>query len=168
VASQTAADLAVANTTGANRILIRIGWAGIALHAIHRGLRVGADEVTEGKSWLDASVELDPRIAIEIMFLTAATMQAFFIPFNRGIDALDGIVLVGLHATYIAITPKGEVGESLHVGVPGYLQDRPRPRRLTAVVALLAFSAFVLLIAVQPSLRGWRPTGPCSASPRSS
>ncbi|MFB6136663.1 MAG: sodium:calcium antiporter, partial [Halobacteriaceae archaeon] len=79
-AAAAAADLAVANMTGANRILVGLGWAGIALYAVYRASRATDDAVLERDGFLANAVELDPRIGVEILFLGAATAYAFLVP----------------------------------------------------------------------------------------
>src|SRR5699024_1281723 len=75
-----AANLAVANMTGANRILIGIGWAGIALFTVYRAKRTGDSAVEHRSGFLADAVTLDREIATEIVFLLAATAVAFFVP----------------------------------------------------------------------------------------
>ncbi|MEE6209428.1 sodium:calcium antiporter [Salarchaeum sp. III] len=159
-ASETAANLAVANMTGANRILVGLGWSIIALYAIYRARVTGDDAVKHREGFLADSVQLEPRISIEIVFLAAATVYALFIPFLGGIDALDAIVLVGLYAAYVVVILRGETTHEPQLGVPGYLQRRSRPRRIAAVLAMFVFSAFVILIAVKPFAKGLETLGP--------
>jgi len=159
-ASMAAADLAVANMTGANRILIGLGWAGIALYAIYRASRTDDESVVTRDGLLADSVSLDPRISIEIAFLGVATLYAFLVPINGGIDAVDAIVLVGIYVGYIYVIFQGEAGKELHVGVPGYLQQLSRPRRIAAVLLLFAYSAAMILLAVKPFAKGLETLGP--------
>jgi len=68
-----AANLAVANTTGANRILIGLGWSGIAMFTVYRS-RTTADAAVERRpGFLASAVQLDRNISTEIAFLLAAT-----------------------------------------------------------------------------------------------
>ncbi|WP_255152865.1 sodium:calcium antiporter [Halorarius halobius] len=159
-ASETAANLAVANMTGANRILVGLGWSLIALYAIYRA-RVTADEsVIRRDGFLRDSVQLEPRISIEILFLGAATVYALFIPFFDGIDALDAIILVGLYAAYVVVILRGESTHEPQLGVAGYLQGLARSRRIGAVLVMFAYSAFIILIAVKPFAKGLETLGP--------
>ena len=159
-AAEAAANLAVANMTGANRILIGLGWSGIALYAVYRATRTDDAVVLERNGFLTDAVELDQRIGLEILFLGLATVYALFIPFNGGIDALDAVILVGLYVAYIYVLLQGEAGEELHVGVPRYLQSFSRRRRVLAVLALFAYSGFVILVAVKPFAKGLEVLGP--------
>jgi cation:H+ antiporter len=159
-------NLAVANMTGANRILIGLGWSGIALLSIYlAGKRTGAipvgdsDIASEGR-FRDGYVDLDPSIATEILFLFVATVYAFFVPLNGGIDGIDLLVLVGLYVTYIAVIIGGEVGEhDDQVGVPAYLQQLHRQLRVPVVLLLFFYSGFLILTAVEPFAHGLEGLG---------
>ena len=159
-ASEAAADLAVANMTGANRILVGLGWSLIALYAIYRARTTGDRAVRHREGFLADAVELESRIGIEIVFLGVATAYAFLIPFRGGIDAIDALVLVGIYAGYIAVILRGETEHEPQLGVPGYLQTLPRGRRIGVVLAMFAYSGFVTLLAVKPFAKGPETLGP--------
>ncbi len=154
------ANLAIANMTGANRILIGIGWAGIALFTV---LRAGADEdpsVERRSGALADRVRLDRELGLEIVFLLAATLWAFFVPLFGGIDAGDTLLLVGLYVAYIAVILRGEHDpEEEQVGVPAYLQSFPRPARVTTVFVLFAYSGLLIFTAVEPFAHGLEELG---------
>jgi cation:H+ antiporter len=154
------ANLAVANMTGANRILIGIGWAGIALLTVWQARRTADPAVDYREGFLATRVTLDKDIATEITFLFAATAWAFFVPLGGGIDILDFTVLVGLYVAYIGIIIRGDIeaGEE-HVGVPAYLQKFPRPLRVITVLSLFAYSGFLIFIAVEPFAHGLENIG---------
>ncbi|MFB6092058.1 MAG: sodium:calcium antiporter [Haloquadratum sp.] len=156
------ANLAVANMTGANRILIGLGWSGIALFSIYKATAGSRDDssIVDREGVLRDAVKLDPSISTEILFLFVATVFAFFVPLNGGIDAIDTIVLVGLYVTYIAIIVRGDVDEhDEQVGVPAYLQARPKRIRVSVVLALFAYSGFLILTAVEPFAHGLERLG---------
>ena len=150
-----AGNLAVANMTGANRILIGIGWAGVALFTVYRSGSADDPSVESRSGPLADVVSLDRDIGLEILFLFLATLWAFLIPFNGGIDALDMAVLVGLYLAYIGVVLRGDVDPSeAHVGVPAYLQTFARPVRAAAVVALFVYSGLTIFTAVEPFAHG--------------
>ncbi|WP_311171059.1 sodium:calcium antiporter [Halobellus ordinarius] len=156
------ANLAVANMTGANRILIGLGWSGIALFSIYKattGSRADTSVVDNDGRLRDA-VKLDPDISTEILFLFLATVFAFFVPLNGGIDAIDTIVLVGLYVTYIAIIIRGDVEEiEDQIGVPAYFQATARRVRVPIVLALFVYSGFLIFTAVEPFAHGLEDLG---------
>ncbi|QKY19502.1 sodium:calcium antiporter [Halolamina sp. CBA1230] len=155
-AGAEAGNLAVANMTGANRILIGIGWAGIALYTVFRS---GADQdsaVKDRGGFLRNAVSLDRDISLEISFLLAATLWAFLVPvgvgpLSKGIDIIDMAVLVGLYVLYIGVVLRGEPEEHVeHVGVPAMLGRIPNPYRALTVITLFAFSGLIIFTAVEP------------------
>jgi cation:H+ antiporter len=154
------ANLAVANMTGANRILIGIGWSAIALFSIYKARQTAAPNVVESGGRFGNFVRLDPSISTEILFLFAATAFAFFVPLNGGIDWLDFLILVGLYVTYIGVIVGGEVEDhDDQVGVPAYLQRFPRAGRVPTVLVLFGFSGFLILTAVEPFAHGLEDLG---------
>ena len=155
-----AGSLAVANMTGANRILIGVGWSGIALLAVLRGRSDGRTAVVRRPGFLRDAVRLDRDVTVEIAFLGLATLWAFLVPLNGGIGLVDSAVLVGLYACYVAVTLGGDVDAvDEHHGVPGYVQSLPRPRRIAAVLGTFAYAGVLLLAAVKPFAHGLETLG---------
>ncbi|MFB1064778.1 sodium:calcium antiporter [Natrinema sp. H-ect4] len=155
-----AGNLAVANMTGANRILIGIGWAGIALFTIFRRGSSADPAVENRPGFLTDVVILDREIGLEIVFLLIATLWAFLVPLNGGIDVFDMLFLVGLYVCYIAVILRGEVEPDMdHVGVPAYLQGFSRPGRIATVLVLFAYSGVMIFTAVEPFAHGLESLG---------
>lgn len=73
---------ASANMTGANRLLIGLGWASVVL----------AHWLKSGKK----SVELKPRLRLEMGILAAATLYSFLIPLKGTLSWLDSAVMFAL------------------------------------------------------------------------
>ncbi|USZ72180.1 sodium:calcium antiporter [Natronosalvus halobius] len=150
-----AGNLAVANMTGANRILIGLGWAGVALFTIYRAGASVDPAVRNRRGILSDSVVLDREIGLEVVFLLLATLWAFLVPLNGGIDILDMVVLVGLYACYIAVIIRGDVEPDMdHVGVPAYLQHLPKRLRIATVFGLFVYSGTMIFTAVEPFAHG--------------
>ena len=165
-----AANLAVANMTGANRILIGLGWSAIALFTVYLARRRGDEAVEHREGTLTDVVTLDRGISTEIAFLLVATLFAFLVPLSAttfsgggsigGIGLLDTVVLVGLYVLYIAIIIRGDVDESEeHVGVPAYLQSWSKIPRVASVLFLFAYSGVMIFIAVEPFAVGLEQLG---------
>ncbi|MFT4880932.1 MAG: cation:H+ antiporter [Natronomonas sp.] len=154
------ANLAVANMTGANRILIGLGWAGIAVLTVYKA-RATSDPAVERREGLFASVvRLDRDIATEIAFLFLATLWAFAVPLGGGIGALDFLVLVGIYVAYIGIVIRGDVETAEeHAGVPAYFQGFRRRVRVPVVLGLFAYSGFLIFTAVEPFAHGLEEVG---------
>ena len=145
------ANLAVANMTGANRILIGLGWSGIALYSIWRVAKTHDDAIINRQGTLSDAVSLDHDISLEITFLFLATAWAFLVPLGGGIDVVDTLFLVGLYVGYIGIVIRGDIDPvEEHVGVPAYYQQWPRYARVPLVLGLFAFSGALIFTAVEP------------------
>ncbi|WP_135829354.1 sodium:calcium antiporter [Halorussus halobius] len=155
-----AANLAVANMTGANRILIGLGWSGIALFTVYRALGSADPAVVREPGFLRSKVQLDRELATEIAFLLAATVVAFFVPLGGGIGVGDTVVLVGLYALYIGIIIRGDVvAHDDQVGVPAYLQQYSRGPRVATVLLLFGYSGAMIYTAVHPFAHGLETLG---------
>jgi cation:H+ antiporter len=153
-------NLAVANMTGANRILIGLGWSGIAIFTVWRATQTNDSAVEERSGFLANVVTLDKGISTEIAFLFAATLWAFLVPLGGGIDVFDTVALVGLYVAYIGIIVKaGAEAEEEHVGVPAYFQEWAFPRRVAVVLFLFLYSAAMIMIAVEPFAKGLEHLG---------
>ena len=158
--SSEAANLAVANMTGANRILIGLGWSGIALFSIFRAKRTHDPAVEHRSGVLADVIGLDPKISIEIFFLLAATAYAFFVPFGGGIGPVDTLILVGLYVLYLLVIIRGDVEETEeHIGVPAYFQQYPKLPRIALVLFGFAFSGAIIFTAVHPFADGLEQLG---------
>ncbi|QIO24348.1 sodium:calcium antiporter [Haloarcula sp. JP-L23] len=154
------ANLAIANMTGANRILIGIGWAGIAAFTVWRAATTQDPAVEKRDGFLADVVKLDTDIATEITFLLVATAWAFAVPLGGGIGALDTLFLVGLYVAYIGLVLKSDIEAHDHtVGVPRYFQEWSLPWRPIAVLVLFGYSGLMIFTAVEPFAHGLEEIG---------
>jgi cation:H+ antiporter len=130
----TQASLAVANMTGANRILIGIAWPLVVLLYYIRTRRT--------------AVELQPSHGLELVVLLAATVYAFVIPIKGTLSWIDFVVLVSLFLFYLwrlAKLPSEEphlIGPAQTIAALGV-----RGRRVLSGGLALYAAALVLLIA---------------------
>ena len=154
------ANLAVANMTGANRILIGLGWAGIAALTVYKARQTEDPAVEHREGFLANTVHLDRDIATEITFLFLATAWAFLVPLGGGIGALDFLILVGIYVVYIGIIIRGDI-ETVeeHAGVPAYFQEFRRSIRVPTVLTLFGYSGFLIFTAVEPFAHGLEDIG---------
>jgi cation:H+ antiporter len=131
------APYAVANMTGANRLLIGLGWPLVVWIACRRART--------------PSLAIDPRQKLEIRYLLLATLYSLLIPLEGHIDLLDAAVLLLLFALYVVRATKSESIEVELVG-PAALLDREfgdLGRRLWAV-GLFAFAAYAIFVSAEP------------------
>lgn len=137
---ESAQEFAVANMTGANRLLIGIGWAAVVL-------------VFWWKS-KQKEVTMRPVQRIDVGYLFVASIWAVFIPLRKEIGILDMAVLVLLFGAYIFRAAREEVEEPDLVGTPRFLGTLPDVRRRTTVVMMFLFSAATILMVAEPFAHG--------------
>ena len=141
----TQAGYAVANMTGANRLLIGVGWSAIVLVA---WLRFRAREVTMERSQ-----------SIEICVLLVATLYAFTIPLKDGLSLVDTAVFVTLFAIYAWAAAKAPSHEPELVGPAHAIGELSTgPRRITTV-GLFVFAAAAIFLSAEPFAEGLVETG---------
>ncbi len=131
------APYAVANMTGANRLLIGLGWATVVLIAC---FRAGTSELV-----------IDRRQRLEMRYLVWATLYSFLIPIKGTINLFDAAVLLSLFGFYAAAAMSSESHEVNLVG-PAALVDREfghAGRRFWAI-GLFAFAAYAIFISAEP------------------
>ena len=135
------AQYAVANMTGANRLLIGIGWVVVVMIACARsGQRVLA---------------IHPRQRLEIRFLLWATLYSFVIPLSGTIHLLDAAVLLTIFMLYAYSAAHSESELVSLVGPPALIDRKFTTRgRRSWVIALFAYAAYGIFIAAQPFADG--------------
>jgi cation:H+ antiporter len=135
------AQYAVANMTGANRLLIGLGWALVVL--LH--------------CWRKSTplLRVHPRQRLEIRFMLWATLFAFTIPLSGSISLFDAAVLLTLFLVYAAYAMKGDSEEVELVGPPALVADafEDRGRRLWAG-GLFLFAVWGIVISAEPFADG--------------
>ncbi len=154
-----AAALAVANMTGANRILIGLGWSAIAIFAIYKARSTNDPAVETRTGFLADRVRLDRDISTEILFLFIATLYAFFVPLGGGIGLADTVFLVGLYFTYIIFTLNAPHSEEEQVGIPAYFQSFKKSIRVPIYLGMFVFAGLVIYTAVHPFATGLEEYG---------
>jgi cation:H+ antiporter len=152
-------SLALANMTGANRLLIGIGWSLVVFLAWYALRRRNRAQTTGTPGPSLREVTLERSHSVELAFLAIASAYSLTLPLKRSISLFDSVVLVGLFVVYtvrISRAPAEEphlVGPALYVGT-----FDPRNRRLT-VAALFVFAATVILLCAEPFAESLVETG---------
>lgn len=151
------APLALANMTGANRLLIGIGWSMVVFLAAWRIKRVAAQQGYQGE--VDTTVHLDRPHAIEIAFLAIATLYSLSLPFKSTITLVDAGVLVLIFALYAVRISRAPAEEPHLVGPAELIGSLAAPRRRFVVAAMFTFSATVILLCAEPFAEALVGTG---------
>ena len=141
-------SLALANMTGANRLLIGLGWSSVVFIAWYRSRRVrrGVDNAVHAIS----EIKLGRSHSVEIAFLAAATLYSLTLPLKHSITLIDTIVLVGLFALYMVRLARAPAEEPHLVGPARWIGGFQQTRRRAMVVAMFVWAAFVIVLCAEP------------------
>ena len=140
VAGETACSLALANMTGANRLLIGIGWSMVVFIAWYRA-RARRRPIRE--------IRLERSHSVEVAFLGLATVYCLSLPLKQSITLVDAAVLVAIFAAYTVRVSRAPAEEPHLVGPARYLGTFSPSGRRTWVVGLFLFSAAVILLSAE-------------------
>ena len=130
-------SLALANMTGANRLLIGVGWSMVVFIAWFRFRQ-------RGESF--EAVKLERANSIELTFLGLATVYSMTLPLKSSINLFDAAVLVGLFVAYTVRIATAPAEEPHLVGPARYIGTFSVTNRRAAVVGLFVFAATVILL----------------------
>ncbi|MFO0690530.1 MAG: sodium:calcium antiporter [Myxococcota bacterium] len=131
------AHYAVANMTGANRLLIGLGWTSVVLVACWRAR--------------SNSLVIPVHHNLEMRFLLYSTLYSFTIPLKGELNVLDAAVLLMLFIAYVVAATKGHHGESELVGPAAWIDARTSTNGRRAVaIFLLFYAAFAIFMSAEP------------------
>ncbi len=133
--------LAVANMTGANRVLIGVGWS-MLVFALFAQTR-------------QKTLEVSPHQRLELGFLLLATIYSLVIPIKGTLSIIDTIVLVAIFGLYVARALKSEHEEHPLVGPALMLHKRLPPRgRVTVILFFLVYACGAIWFSAEPFADG--------------
>ena len=137
-------SLAAANVTGANRLLIGVGWSAVIIIF-----------------WLKRRSGFDMRglLKLELPMLVIATLLTMVVAFSKAIPIWLAVVFIGAYIFYLWRSSTQESEEPDLLGAAAMIaRFRPLYRRLW-VLGLFVYSAGIILIAAEPFVHGLRATG---------
>lgn len=136
---------ATANMTGANRLLIGLGWSLVVI-----------------LFWLTTrkrGIILGRSISLELSFLIVATAYSFTIPLKGTISLTDAVILMGLFVLYIWRAGREEVEEPELMGPAAAIGYLPRGWKRFVAAFLFVFSGVVIFLSAEPFAEGLVQTG---------
>jgi cation:H+ antiporter len=152
--------------TGANRLLIGLGWSSVVFIAWYRTRRKRAAAATSNG---DAPVPVAGREpfgirltrphSVEVAFLAAATLYSLTLPLKHSIMPIDAVVLVGLFVLYMIRLSKAPPEEPHLVGPARWVGGFSPAGRRTAVGVMFLWAAIVILLCAEPFAHALVETG---------
>ncbi len=131
---------AAANMTGANRLLIGMGWSAVLLAYWGRSRQ--------------PAIAVKPAQRLELVTLLVATLYAFVIPLKRTLSIVDTCFLFSLFIIYIRAASQGAVEEPGLAGPPERLAYLPRAWRRAVTICLFLLPAYAIFISAEPFANG--------------
>jgi cation:H+ antiporter len=133
-------SLVLANMTGANRLLIGIGWSMIVFIAYWQWRRRG--ERHEG-------VKMERTKSVELSYLTIASAYCLTLPLRRTITLLDAVILVAIFVAYTLRISQAPQTEPDLLGPSAWVGSLGKRARRTSVLAMFVFAGAVILLVAE-------------------
>lgn len=136
---------ATANMTGANRLLIGIGWVAVVVAV-----------------WLKTRrrlVEISRDHGVELFYLLLATGYSFVLPFKATLSIWDAVVLLTIFVFYAVSAARGHHVEPELEGPSEYIAGLGVRRRRIVTIGLFVLAGFTIFVAAEPFAEGLLATG---------
>lgn len=131
---------ATANMTGANRILIGVGWP-VVLFAYWIATR-------------KRQIRLEPAQGVEIATLFVATVYSFLIPLKKTLSLWDTVAFLTLFVIYMICASRAEHVEPELGGPSEWIAEWKLPLRRMAMFACFLLAGCGIFVAAQPFAEG--------------
>jgi cation:H+ antiporter len=136
---------ATANMTGANRLLIGLGWATVVLTAWARRRERGVD--------------LERSQSVEVCLLAIATLYCLVIPWKGTISLWDTLVLISIFVVYMVLSARAEHHEPDLGGPAEWIGSLPNAQRRLMTSFLFVYAGAAILAAAEPFAEGLIASG---------
>ena len=139
-------QLAIANMTGGNRLLVGLAWPLIFL-IFYMRTKISPMPVQKSN-------------ALGIIFLGLATIYSFSIPLRGQLSLIDTAIMFSLFGAYLFISSRSPPEHDREfIGPAAAIGAMSRPKRRSAVLIIFAFAAAVIFAAAAPFADGLVETG---------
>jgi cation:H+ antiporter len=136
---------ATANMTGANRLLIGVGWVSVLAAA-----------------WLKTrrpAIAIGRDHGVELFYLLIATGYSFVLPLKATISVWDAVALLTIFVFYAAAAARAHHVEPELEGPAELIATLGVGRRRAVTIALFLFAGFTIFLAAEPFAEGLLETG---------
>lgn len=137
---------AVANMTGANRVLIGIGWSLVVIVYYFRHRK---DHII-----------LDNSQGLELSLLLLATVYSLILPLKGTLSWIDMVIFFAMFLYYAGRAAKGERHEEDLEGIAGWLDHHlGNGARRALVLIMFAMAGYAIWLSAEPFAKGLVATG---------
>lgn len=133
-----------ANVTGANRLLIGVGWSMVAV-----------------VFWIKHRRELvlTQNLSMEFTILTVATLITFLLFVFQEVTLYLSAILIGVYIFYLWVSSRMPSHETHLIGPSEVIGNLPLKPQLTVTVLLFLYAALAILVSAEPFVHGLIETG---------
>jgi cation:H+ antiporter len=132
--------LVLANMTGANRLLIGIGWSMIVFIAYWQWRRRGERH---------AGVTMERSKAVELAYLSLACAYCLTLPLKSTITLIDTVILVSIFIAYTLRISKAPQTHPDLIGPAAWVGAMGKRGRRASVLAMFAVAGVVILLVAE-------------------
>jgi cation:H+ antiporter len=137
---------AVANMTGANRVLIGVGWSLVAIVYYFRHQK--------------KEILLHESQGLELSVLLLATIYSLVIPLKGTLSIVDVVVFFAMFLYYAGRAARGEKHDETLEGIAGFLDHRlGNGARRLSVLLMFAYAGYAIWLSAEPFAEGLVATG---------
>src|SRR5207244_4993653 len=136
---------ATANMTGANRLLMGLGWAAVVCEYWCK---------TRTKA-----VALEPFYKVEIRYLGLVTLYSFFIPFKGRLDLFDAVIFITIFALYVRRASQSHHVEPELEGPSEIIANWGAGARRLVLLGFFLLPGYTIFIAAEPFAEGLFASG---------
>jgi cation:H+ antiporter len=137
---------AIANMTGANRVLIGIGWSLVAIVYYFRHKK--------------NHIPLDKSQGLELSILLLATVYSLVLPLKGTLSLIDCVIFFAMFLFYAGRAARGVRHDEDLGGIAGYLDQRlGNAARRIVVLVMFAFAGYAIWLSAEPFAEGLVSTG---------
>lgn len=137
---ESSCSLALANMTGANRLLIGVGWSMVVAIAWWQWRRKGQN--VDG-------ITLERSHSVELSYLAIATLYSLTLPLKKSITLIDAVVLVAIFVAYTQRIMRAPAEEPHLVGPSRWIGSFRTARRRATVVLFFVVAAGVIYLCAE-------------------
>jgi cation:H+ antiporter len=144
-AGENPCALALANMTGANRVLVGVGWPLVVFVASWAAWRVRKQGGHDSASTHVGLVQMPRALSAEVVFLGIATLYSLHLPLRSSLTLVDAAVLVSIFVAYAVRLAQAPAQQPDLIGTAQWVGEQPTGRRRGTYIAMFVFAALVIL-----------------------
>lgn len=153
-----ASELALANMTGANQLLIGFGWPLVILLGTWRVRRTrSTPAMAEGAT--GDTVYLHRTQSVDIAYLAVASVYGMTLFLKDTLSLVDAMILVGIYIAYMVRLSGATPAEPHLVGPSAYVGSLPKRERRAVNYLLFVLSATAIVLVAEPFAESLKEMG---------